>query len=141
MRIALVGCVKTKRSSASRAGDLYTSPLFRAMREFAIRNADAWYILSAEYGLLHPDQVVEPYERTLNRMSKPERAAWAKRVQAQLSAALPPAADVILLAGTRYREELVPFLRGTGHAVAIPLEGLAFGRQLQRLRELAEASR
>lgn len=141
VKIALVGCVKTKRPSASRAEDLYTSPLFRALREFAIKNADAWYILSAEYGLLRPNQVVEPYERTLNKMKKPERAEWGNRVQAQLSASLPPTADVIFLAGTRYREALVPFLRRSGHAVSIPLEGLPLGRQLQRLRELAEVRR
>ena len=141
MTIALVSCVKTKRSSATRAGDLYISPLFRAWREYAIRNADAWYILSAKYGLLHPDQVVEPYELTLKKLRKPERVAWAKCVQAQLSTALPTTADVIFLGGTHYREELVPFLRTHGYTVSIPFEGLRSGRQLQRLTQLAQASR
>ena len=141
MRIALVSCVKNKRSSATRAGDLYISALFRAWRDYAIRNADSWYILSAQYGLLHPDEFVEPYERTLRKLKKPERVAWARRVQGQLSTALPATADVIFLAGAQYREELVPFLRKHGYAVSIPFEGLGSGRQLQRLNQLAQASR
>ena len=138
MRIALVGCVKSKRMSSAPARELYTSPLFRAMRGYAESNADAWYILSAEYGLLRPDQVVEPYERTLNSMPTRERLAWAVGVQNQLLEALPQGAEVVLLAGLRYREHLVPFLKQNGVSVAVPLEGLSLGRQLQRLKQINE---
>jgi hypothetical protein len=137
VRIALVSCVKSKQPSPAPAKDLYTSPLFRGTRAFAEANADAWYILSAEHGLLHPDQVIAPYERTLNKMGKAARQEWAERVQGQLAAVLPPRAEVIVLAGERYREGLVPFLENRGYQVSIPLEGLPFGRQLQRLKELA----
>ena len=50
--------VKAKRTFAAPASDLYTSQLFRALRGYAIGHADAWYVLSAEHGLLRPDQVV-----------------------------------------------------------------------------------
>ena len=119
-RIAIVSCVKQKRTSAAPARDLYVSELFRGLRRFAEARADAWYILSAEHGLLHPDQVVAPYERTLNTMRKPERLAWA--------------AQVILLAGARYRETIEPFLRGKGYEVLVPLQGMALGKQLQYLK-------
>ena len=39
-RVALVSCVKTKRTSASRAEDLYQSNLFLLMRKYAEENAD-----------------------------------------------------------------------------------------------------
>ena len=111
------------------------------MRGYAAANSDAWYILSAEYGLLDPHRVVEPYERTLNKMSRRDRLEWAKRVEAQLLAVLPPAAEIMILAGLRYREAIVPFLEQHGHPVTVPLEGLPLGRQLQRLRQLlAESS-
>ena len=136
-RIALVSCVKQKRTSAAPARDLYVTELFRGLRRFAEARADAWYILSAEHGLLRPDQVVAPYERTLNTMRKPERLAWAARVQRQLLDVLPPSAQVILLAGARYRENIEPFLRGKGCEVSVPLEGLALGKQLQYLKGIA----
>jgi hypothetical protein len=136
MRVALVSCVKSKRNSPSAAKDLYTSELFRRLRRYAEFTADRWFILSAEHGLLNPDQVIAPYERTLNNMLHRDRASWAERVKAQLATNLPRGADVIVLAGERYREDLVPYLEARGHTVDIPLKGLSFGRQLQRLAEL-----
>jgi hypothetical protein len=65
-RIALVSCVKAKVVGLAPARDLYVFPLFVALRGFAEINANEGYIISAEYGhLLHPDQVVASYERTL----------------------------------------------------------------------------
>ena len=133
MRVALVACVRAKLATPAPAQDLYNSPLFRGLRAYATAHADRWYILSAEYGLLSPFEIVAPYERTLNRMSVRDRLIWALRVQTQLVATLPRAATVIILAGTRYREHLTPFLQANGFDVTIPIEGLAIGQQLQYL--------
>jgi hypothetical protein len=127
--------VKAKRTAVARARDLYTSQLFRALRAYAVAHADAWYILSAKHGLLRPDQIVAPYKRTLKDMPKRDRVAWAERVQRQLLEVLPTGAEVILLAGVRYREGLVPFLRTRGFSVTVPLEGLGIGKQLQKLKQ------
>jgi hypothetical protein len=135
--IVLVSCVKSKRQVASAAKDLYVSPLFLGMRRYAERLGAHWFILSAEHGLLEPDQVVAPYERTLLKMRKIERAEWATRVQAKLIELLPPHSDVVLLAGERYREELLPFLNLNGFSVQVPMAGLSLGRQLQWLKEHA----
>ncbi len=134
MRVALVSCVKSKRAAPAAARDLYTSPLFCGLRRYAEKNADTWFILSAQYGLVDPTQVLEPYERTLNRLGKAERLQWATLVQRQLLEVLPAEAEVVILAGVRYRENLVPFLHDRGFSVTIPLEGLSFGRQLQFLK-------
>lgn len=134
MRVALVSCVKSKRAEPSPARDLYTSTLFEGLREYAEQNADRWYVLSALYGLVAPEEVIEPYEKTLNRMPKGERDAWALKVQGQLAEVLPPGAEVVVLAGQRYREGLIPFLTAGGFSVSIPLEGLPFGKQLQFLK-------
>jgi cytoplasmic iron level regulating protein YaaA (DUF328/UPF0246 family) len=133
MRVALVSCVKSKQNRPAPAKDLYTSPLFRNLRRYAEANAHLWFILSAQHGVVTPDQVLAPYEKTLNRARKDERQAWGRLVQEQLEAVLPPGAEVIVLAGERYRENLVPFLKSRGHEVYVPLEGLSFGKQLQYL--------
>jgi hypothetical protein len=77
MRVALVSCVKSKQNQPAPAKDLYTSPLFRNLRKYAEDNTDRWYILSAEHGLVDPDQILAPYEKTLNNARKDERLAWA----------------------------------------------------------------
>ena len=135
IRVALVSCVKSKRACASAAQDLYTSDLFASMRTFAQINAEEWFILSAEHGVLKPDEVVHPYERTLNRMPKLERLEWADRVQRRLLELLPPGALITVLAGMCYRENLLPFLRHRGFPVSVPMEGLRFGFQLRWLKE------
>jgi uncharacterized protein DUF6884 len=137
-RVALVSCVKQKQNCTSPARDLYISQLFQGLRRYAEANADVWYILSAEHGVLRPETVVAPYERTLNKMPKRERLIWADRVQKQLLEVLPPDAEVILLAGLPYRERIEPFLRERGFLVQVPLEGLTIGKQLQRLKQVSE---
>lgn len=135
-RIALVSCAKSKKDVPAPAAELYTSTLFRSCKEYAESNADQWYILSAEHGLLHPEEVVAPYERTLKRMRMSERLDWAERVQRQLLETLPPQSEITLLAGECYRENLIPFLKEHGFTVRIPLLGLPFGKQLRRLKAL-----
>lgn len=135
MRIALVSCVKSKRAVASPARELYTSPLFTGLRAVAESTADQWFILSAQYGLVEPSAIVEPYELTLTTMRAQGRMLWAARVILQLARRLPVGADVVIYAGARYRSAIVPWLRDRGHQVEIPLEGMSFGRQLHWLAE------
>jgi hypothetical protein len=138
--VALVSCVKSKRKTAAPACELYTSALFRGMRRYAEANADAWYILSAEHGLLSPSDIVAPYEKTLLRMPRRERDEWTRRVTQQLLTVVPAHAEVLLLAGARYREGIEPFLKARGCRVTVPMAGLAFGEQLKWLKERDQAS-
>ena len=134
-RVALVSCVKTKLESDAAAADMYTSPLFKGMRWYAKHNADSWLILSAKHGVLRPDQVIAPYECTLNTMSKRDRLAWAAQVQQRLLEVLPAGAEVVVLAGVPYRENVVPFLEDHGFTVEVPMVGLKLGPQLRWLKE------
>ncbi len=129
----LVSCVKTKRNVLAPAKDLYVSPWFRKARAFVEGTGDPWHILSAKYGLLHPDEEVRPYERTLNAMGVQERGAWAEDVLAHIETRLDGIDTVVFLAGQRYREFLEPALRNRGLAVSVPMIGLSQGRQMQWL--------
>lgn len=141
MRIALVSCVKSKRAVASPARELYTSRLFTGLRAIAESTADEWFILSAEHGLVEPSQILEPYERTLNTVTRRWRKAWAASVYAQLNGRLAVDTIVDVYAGERYREFLVPWLVERGHVVNVPLEGMSFGKQLQYLAWRAGGAR
>jgi hypothetical protein len=134
MRIALVSCVKQKRPVPAPARDLYDSALFRGMRRFAERNTDRWFILSAQYGLVAPGIVIARYDRTLNRMSARERKEWAGGVLAALDQEISDGDTVVMLAGVRYREHIIPALEARRISVEVPLKHLGLGRQLQWLR-------
>jgi hypothetical protein len=133
-RIALVSCVKKKTTGAVRASELYTSNLFRQMRCYAESHSDAWFILSAKFGLLEPQRIIEPYEQTLLTMTAADRRRWWDQVRPQLLKTLPPRACVIILAGRRYRAQMEPFLISRGYRVEVPLRGLGIGKQLQWLK-------
>ena len=104
--VGLISCVSKKRASAARAKDLYDSALFTKSRGFVEQRCDSWFILSVKYGLVEPNEVLEPYEEALNTKSCVERDEWAERVWASLRQRLRPDDHVTILAGERYRERL-----------------------------------
>jgi len=132
-RVFLVSCVAGKRSEPTPAAELYTSAWFIKARELVEASGEPWFILSAEHGLLAPDQVIAPYERTLNTISASERRDWGQRVQQQIEARPINADEVVVLAGNRYRANLMPYLRKRFSKVTVPMEGLTIGRQLSWL--------
>jgi hypothetical protein len=134
-KIALVACVSKKNSIPMPARDLYISDWFRKASAYAMRVADKWYILSAKHGLVAPDMVVAPYDETLNKMTVVARRAWARRVLKDLDRVLQPGDQVVILAGKRYRENLVGPIRQMGCSVEIPMEGLGIGKQLRWLKQ------
>ena len=136
-RAFLVSCVAGKRSGPTPAGDLYTSTWFIKARDLVRATGEPWFILSAEHGLLAPNTVIAPYERTLNTMAAPARREWARMVQQQMEECLPEADEVVVMAGGRYRENLMPYLRGRFSRVTVPMEGLTIGRQLNWLDNAA----
>ena len=134
-RIVLVSCVKTKKNETSPASELYISDLFMKTSEYARKIGDSWYILSAKYGLVPPDKIIEPYEKTLNTMGTADQKTWAEEVLIELKDIVSPGDEIIFLAGLRYREHLIPILKEWGCSVEIPMKGLTFGEQLSWLNE------
>jgi hypothetical protein len=130
--IYLVSCVGKKRSDEMQAKELYASEWFFRARAFVERTGCAWFILSARFGLVAPEQTIQPYEQTLNAMPRTERQAWAARVQQQMELALPDVGRCVVLAGQRYREFLMDYLTRR-YTVEVPMEGLAIGQQLRWL--------
>ena len=125
----LISCVGKKREGSSPAKDLYISEWFLKARRYVEDLGATWFILSAEYGLVKPDDIIEAYDKTLNNMKKPDRREWARMVSEQLQTQA-PGSDFVFLAGERYREFLVDPIRARGAEVSVPMAGLFIGQQL-----------
>ncbi len=89
-----------------------------------------WFILSAKHGLLDPERMTEPYDKTLNTMSAAERREWAETVMDALHPRLARVRVVVIFAGEVYRKYLEPELRRRGIEIQVPMEGLRQGEQL-----------
>ncbi len=134
----LVSCVGKKLATAAPAKELYVSAWFTKARRYVESTGADWLILSAMYGVVHPDQVIEPYELTLNRMPKSDRKKWAAGVFDQLLPHLKPGESVTILAGSRYREFLEDRLRSRSANVLVPMGGLGIGQQLKWLADAVD---
>jgi len=132
-KIILISCVSKKLNQKSKAQDLYISPFFQKNLQYAKSlNPDKIFILSAKYGLLRLNEEVEPYEKTLNKMTSNEIREWANSVLDQLQKVSDLNKDeLIFLAGNNYRKFLLPHINN----YKIPMIGLGIGKQLKWLTE------
>jgi hypothetical protein len=130
--VVLIGCVKSKRDTRSAAKKLYTSDYFSKMRSYAEGTGKPWFILSAEHGLVRPDDWLEPYERYLPDTSREYRQAWGERVVAQLRQDVGELDGLVIdiHAGGAYVAAVEGLLQASGALVIDQLQGLSFGRRL-----------
>jgi hypothetical protein len=130
--VVLVGCAKSKLDRPAEARDLYTSALFRKARAYAEARRARWFVLSAEHGLVEPQQIIEPYERHLSSTSRRYRIDWGKEVVHDLEATLGDrrAKVIEIHAGKSYVQAVRNGLTEAGATVVEPLAGLTMGERL-----------
>ncbi|MFW2238797.1 DUF6884 domain-containing protein [Rhodococcus opacus] len=131
--LLLVTCVKTKLNVPAAAKDLYVSSLFKKQRAYAESRSIPWFILSAEHGLVAPDEWLAPYERYLPDTPMSYRAAWGAWAAERLELLEGPLHGKIIEihAGAPYINVIADHLIAKGATVVNRLEGLTMGARLQ----------
>lgn len=84
--IVVISCGAKKRDVASRAIDLYQGSYFKAARNWArsIAPDSRIYIMSAKYGLLPANKVVEPYNLRMGQAGSVSIATLRQQARALL---------------------------------------------------------
>lgn len=132
MKIGLISCTSKKLDHKAPAWKLYQpSPLFNKAWKYCTTRYDKTYILSAKHGLLSPETEIEPYDVTLNKMPRTDRAIWASEIIPKLLTIATPEDILYIHAGIKYREFLLDPLRLNNISYEIPLKGKGIGEQLQ----------
>jgi len=128
--LVIIGCGKDKASHGCAAEKLYTGQHFRACLAAARAMVDdsSIRILSAKYGLLTLDAMVEPYDLT---MGEPGSVTIATVAQQSAQQGL-RGREVIALCPARY----AAVIRLVWPWVETPLAGLGIGRQRHALAGL-----
>jgi len=130
-RIVLVGCSSSKAASARRAAELFTGATFAKARAHALATGCPWYVLSAKWGLLDPDELVAPYDVYLADRPTQYRTAWGAWVVAQLADRHDLRGAVVEVhAGDAYCRPLAGPLAAAGATLHEPLVGLRQGERL-----------
>ena len=131
-KVVLISCVSKKRNESCKARNLYISDLFIKALYYAenVVKADKIFVLSAEYGLVPLDKIIDPYDKTLNKMKKSEVLQWSNMVLQDLKNNIDINNDkVIFMAGEKYRK----YIEASINNVEVPMRGMRIGEQLQFL--------
>ncbi|MFI6820542.1 DUF6884 domain-containing protein [Micromonospora sp. NPDC050187] len=132
-RVVIVPCGTAKLTRSTPAGRMYTGSYHQACRRAAARLGGQLVILSARYGFLDPDTVIEPYDLRMGQpgaVTVPTLRAQARRM------GIDTAGTVTVLAGRDYAD---PATAVWPHA-ARPLDGTrGMPEQMARLAQLARA--
>lgn len=136
--IIFIACTKQKKIHPCRAREMYTpSALFRGGYKYALSlRPDSIYILSAKYGLLHPETIIEPYEKTLISAKTVEVKKWSAMVYKQLLNEVKQGRisfndKAVFLCGKPYRKYIECLFKS--HEA--PLSHLGIGQQLKFYKE------
>lgn len=129
--VVLVGCGSKKAAIPKRAADLYLGNLFQAAKAHAEQLGATWRILSARFGVLKPEERVEPYNQKMWRQQL-ERTQWGISAATSLTYEMGGKDfDVLVLAGEDYAEPICRALESRGIRCDRPLRGLGVGKRLQ----------
>ena len=121
---------KDPHAGPTPARDTYTGSPFKVNREYAERFGDSWIILSAKYGFLNPDDIIEgPYNVTFKRRSPPPIQSSALSQQAR-DQGLDKFGDVICLGGRDYRAVIEHAFAFSAVTLHFPFAGMRLGESL-----------
>lgn len=151
--IALIGCSATKLNRPAPARELYQGNLFKLARTWAEAQGLDWYVVSAKHKVVHPDQVLEPYDQRVPT-SRELLHLWCLSVNDE-AWSVAPHGRLILLCGADYAQafygapgqsnrqtwpasydEKHPAFRGTPRPflVELPLGSMHLGHKMQWLK-------
>jgi len=102
--LVLIACSERKLKVKTQAKSMYQDRLFKLSKKFAEKNGYDYQIISAKYGLLNPDDIIEPYEQTIQ--SKKDVEKLQRIVLPKLD--ITEYGRIIVLTGKKYREILEP---------------------------------
>lgn len=134
MKVGLLSCTSMKQSYRCKASEMYQkSPRFALAYQYAKKTCDVVFILSAKYGLIHENTVIDPYNETLNEKTDRERMNWAQNVLFDLKKVQSLKDDeFLIIAGMNYCQYLLPAI----HQYERPLAGVSLGNWVPVLQTL-----
>lgn len=125
-----IGCVKLKNKGKMKAKDKYKSPLFKKELAYARKIAPdtSIYILSAKYGIITLEDIIDDYDLTLNKCNEIKRKEWAYSVIKKTERlGISKNEEIIFLCGNNYSKYLKKYFTNYKD----PTFGLSLGNTLK----------
>jgi len=123
--LVITSCSKVKNNQKTEetvpAEDLYTGRLFQKVRQYAELKGFDYMILSAKYGLIHPDEKISVYDNVLR--SKKDVEKIKNQANTEFQKISNNYKTILVIAGKNYRlaladswDERFVYLKTTGYA-------------------------
>lgn len=107
-RIALIACVKEKKGHPCTAIEMYEGFFPSWLQHSERLKAEQVYILSGKYGILEPNEIIEPYDFNLNLASEEYQKEWNDKVLKRLNELEKIAeCEFFIYTNYTYRKELI----------------------------------
>lgn len=132
--VYLVSCGKRKSEVTCRAQDMYNSERFQLSRERIIQIGCPWYIISAKYGLLSPDEVITPYDLSISSLNCDEKEEWNRRLITSLKE-FPEGTLFVIWADAEYSTILKRILESCHLQFICPFESMPASAQVSYLQK------
>lgn len=128
--LAIIPCTKAKiwdnlpHLGPVIAQNVYTNPFHSLARSYIQKRSNSWYIMSAKYGFLHPDDVIpETYDITFDRKNDPYISDEQLKFQMN-EKNFSNFKNVIVICNERYVERIQRALSGLDINVEIPFRNI-----------------
>ena len=142
--LLITGCTKSKlgcdESVIAPAKNMYQGTLFKKVREYAETMKFDYFIISAKYGVLHPDEPIEGYDLQLKTKFDIENIR--PDVERKLKKWISPYDTIVVIAGVNYRKVLsnltdkrFVFIKSAGIGDLISLVSKAIPEKNRNLNE------
>lgn len=122
-----ISCAAEKNDKRCKAKDMYISDLFKKAYAYAKSlNPDHIYILSAKYHIVDEDQIISPYNLTLNEMDADQRKLWAEQcIDDMKTKHIDFNEKTVFLAGYHYIEYLKEYFKNAEYPYE-KLDGIGY---------------
>lgn len=135
MSVAIIPCTSQKSDVAGPAREVWTGAHFQLGLAYAEIYCDFTYVMSFKYGLITPDQKIQPYDLHIKNASIRERLEWWLKLRehvAEVAKANPRV--VLVFTGDWERDRFVrEWVRNGIREVVLPWQGLGLGQRMQRV--------
>jgi len=134
--VYLISCTKSKKQYTCKAEEMYLpSPKFRASLEYAenrvTNREEQIFIISAKYGLLALNDLIDTYDESLIGKTLEECDAWGDRISKALECIFDfRETNFVILAGYSYTRPLIGKLKN----ITTPLAGKTMGVSISWLQ-------
>lgn len=106
--LVITGCTKLKKFYTSdhtlQAKEMYQGRIFKKVRKYCELKNFPYYIISAEYGLIDPDDKIGGYERVIKNQKDIERIKVD--INKKLGSLINDYELILIIAGKNYRDTL-----------------------------------